>query len=112
MLPSSCTMTHIPSQGLTCSSQEERGRKGKQIYHMSLTQIRSVYRQEPSFCFFLTFPVLSPSVLCNSQWKVFPAEAITALNTHLVNLSVSRVDGMHPLQWQVIISNSAALSLN
>lgn len=103
-------MTHIPSHSQTCSSQEERGREGKQIRPMSLTlcQIRSVYRQKLSFCF-SDLPCPVPPLRyarLKSQWKVFPAKAITALQTHLVNLSVSWMHGMHLVQWHVILQTA------
>lgn len=118
ILLSSCTMTHIPSHSLTCSSQEERGRKGKQVRLMSLTlcQIQSIYRQRLLFCF---SDLPCPVPLCVMQEleavESIPAKAFTALQKHLVNLSVSWMHGMHPVQWQAIIlkcQNSLALSFS
>lgn len=85
-----------PSQSLTYSSQEERGREGKQDFPMSLTlcHIRSIYRQRLSFCF-SDLPCPVPLCVMQESVESIPDKAIAALKTHLVNLSVSWMDGMH-----------------
>lgn len=71
---------------------------------LTLCQIRSIYRQRLSFCF---SDLPCPVPLCVMQdlesVESIPAKAITDLQTHLVNLSVSWMHGMHLVQWQVII---------
>lgn len=84
-----------PSQNITHSAQEERGREGKQDFPVSLTlcHIRSVYRQRFSFCF-SDLPCPVPLSVMQETVESIPDKAITAFETHLVNLSVSWMDGM------------------